>query len=562
MAANRIYTNVSKYMDKKSVVFAVYWLMVFVVYLPAAKAGRVGDFPGWVQAVTSKRFYDYVNRTDSGIASMYQFTQVVSYLFYQLFKADAWPWHLLYITLQALNAMLLFTFFGQLFKISSVKSPALVAFAGGLLFCLCPYISEIVVWEPSFHYLLGFLLMLLVLNCTQAFAVTNKILYAWLGGFIFLLSTFSLEIFYLTPLFVLSLAVYYRTVFQNDKTVFKKVLLYFTLPQFIFFALHFSLLRIIYHQGIAHVGSVAIQFTAFNLSKSLKYVFHILFFGRFFSETSRSSFYHFCESKAVVLLFYGMLLLVAVFIAVRFRRFSTPAKAVVLLFTWSALALGLILPLWFPDTGLVIYDRYTYVLDAFLLMFVALLLNNIGNRYLFTGLIAIYAFLNYRYTHKANAYWQQSADIVNNLVATFPNDPSKKVLLLNLPECLNGVQMIGTRDDGEFRMMYNSIMPRKIKNDVYDVEAFYMRGVTDGAHVNIINDSTVRVTLNQWGTWWLYYGYGATSYENKDFKVDMRDMGHWYDVILRHPASEYLLLYVAGKDWHKVDWTKKNIDQY
>jgi len=146
-------------------------------------------------------------------------------------------------------------------------------------------------------------------------------------------------------------------------------------------------------------------------------------------------------------------------------------------------------------------------------------------------------------------------------VATFPNDPTKKVLLLNLPECLVGVQMVGTRDDGEFRMMYNSIRPDKITNLVYDVEAFYMSSPADGAHVNVVNDSTMKVILNQWGTWWLYYGYGATNYENADYKVIMRDQGHWYDLVLKHPANEYLILYTVADKWKKVDWNIKGADQ-
>jgi hypothetical protein len=546
----------------KFLVFAGYWLLVFVVYYPTALAGRVGDFPGWVQAVTTKHFYDYVNRTDSGVPSMYQFTQIFSYAFYQLFHANAWAWHLLFITMQALNAFLVCAFFRRLFRSVSVRRAEVIALAGAMLFCLCPYITEVVVWEPSFHYWLGLLMMLVVLNCAQLFITKTDMRYAWLAFFVFLLSTFSLEIFYLTPLFVITLALFYRSVDRGYTPALKGILLYFTLPQISLFAFHIFLLRIIYHQGVAHIGSVAIQFTASNFSKSLKYIFHILFFGRFYSEAFRNSVYHFAESRAGLLLFYGIFFLLVVYLVARFRSLSVSSKAMMLLSGWCALATGLILPLWFPDTGLVIYDRYTYVLDALLLMFVALLFSLIKNRYVFAGGIAVYAILNFRFTHKANAYWHQSAEIVNNLLYTFPNDTNKKVLLLNLPECLNGVQMVGTRDDGEFRMMYNATMPGKIHNDVYDVEAFYMRGINDGAHVNVLNDSTARITLNQWGTWWLYYGLGATSYENDDFKVDMRDMGHWYDLVLKHPAEEYTLLYVTGKDWHKVDWSRKNVDQY
>ncbi len=542
--------------------FAAYWSILFVLYLPAANAGRVGDFPGWVNFLNSNSFIDYVNRKGSGIPSLYQFTQIVTWCFYRFFGANAWCWHLLYITLQALNAYLLYSFFSKLFFRVHIRNGGIVAFAGSMLFCVSPYISEVVVWEPSFHYLLGLMLMLIVLICAQNYLVTRNRKFVWWGGIVFFLSSYSLEVFYLTPLFVISLALFYRTVLAIDKKTMKELVIYFIIPQVLIFLLHLTLLRVLYHSGIAHVGNVAIQLNELNFSKSLKYLFHVVFLGRFFPGSVRAKVYHFSETVGGLWSFYGMISLIVLYLIFRLRRLAAQSLTIVLLGIWVTCCLGLILPLWFPDTGLVIYDRYTYVLDSFLFMFLSLLFNSFCNRYVYFTIVAVYVLINIRYTHKVNTYWQQSAHIVNNLVSTFPNDPSKKVLLINLPECLAGVQMIGTRDDGEFRMMYNSIRPDKIINTVYDVEAFYMSSPADGAHVIVVNDSTIKVTLNQWGTWWLYYGYGATSYENADYKVIMRDQGHWYDLILKHPAGEYLILYTIADNWKKVDWNKKNVDQY
>jgi len=493
---------------------------------------------------------------------MYQFTQLVTLFFYKLFDANAWSWHLLFVSLHAFNATMLFAFFRRLFLNSSVKNAANVAWAGSLLFCICPHVSEVVVWEPAFHYLLGFLLMLVVLHCTQNFLITQQIKYAWWGGIVFFLSSYSLEVFYLTPLFVFSLGVYYFTVLECGKKKFVKVLLYFLLPQAIFFTLNLALIHARYHEGVAHITSNSIRFNVTTLSKGLKYVFHIVFLGRYFSQDMRLKFYGFSESGLGLSLFYGIFLVAVISIIARFRRMENEGKATVLLFTWVVLSIGLIMPLWFPVTGLSIYDRYLYEPCAIVYIFLALLLNTIFNKYTFAVIITLYALLNLRFTHKVNSYWQQSAHIVNNLVYSFPNDPSKKVLLLNLPECLDGVQMIGSRTEGEFAMMYDALMPDKLSNPVYDVEAYYLQSPADGAHVTVINDSTCRITLNQWGTWYLFYGFGASSYENGDFKVDMRDAGHLYDLILKHPANEYLLLYETDGQWKKVDWDKKNTDQY
>lgn len=562
MSASLQYISSATRRRNNFLVFCLYWVLVFAIYLPTAQAGRVGDFPGWVLTVTSRSFLDYINRKGFVTPSLYQFTQILTYGFYQLFGPRPWPWHVLFVSMQALNALLLYTFFKNLFLNSGIRNAALVAFSGSLLFCVCPHISEVVVWEPAFHYLLGLLFIIAVLHCAQQYLLTLNVRYAWWGALLFFLSTYSLEVFYLTPLFVTGLIVFYAFMSKAGGTILKRALLYFTLPQAVLFLLHLIVLRAVYHQNFAHIGATTTLFSVFNCSKALKYVFHILLFGRFYSQAFREHVYHFCESAKGLLAFYGVLFILVTFIVVRIRHFRLAGRTMVLLLFWVLLSLGLILPLWFPDSGLDIYDRYTYVLCAFVYMLLVLCLNACLNKWLFIGIVAAYALINYRFTHKVNAYWQQSAQVISNLVNTFPNDPSKKILLVNLPECLDGVQMVGTRDDGEFRMLYNSVMPRQLTNTIYDVEAFYMRSPADGAHVNVVNDSIIKVTLNQWGTWWIYYGYGAYSYENADYKVVMRDLGHWYDLILKHPASEYLVLFIEDGKWKKVDLTKKNEDQY
>ncbi len=82
----------------------------------------------------------------------------------------------------------------------------------------------------------------------------------------------------------------------------------------------------------------------------------------------------------------------------------------------------------------------------------------------------------------------------------------------------------------------------------------------DGAYATVLNDSTVRVTLNQWGTWWWYEGKGGYSYENDDYKLNLIDQGHFYELTLKKPSQQYLLLYEVGDQWKVVDMSKKNID--
>jgi len=126
---------------------------------------------------------------------------------------------------------------------------------------------------------------------------------------------------------------------------------------------------------------------------------------------------------------------------------------------------------------------------------------------------------------------------------------------------MQGVPMIGSEPDGEFKALYE-VFVSKIDNKIYDGASYNMISMNDGAHVRVINDSVIRVTLNQWGTWWWYDGHGANSYENADYKIRMTDPGHFYDLTLKHPASAYSLLYEVGPTWKTVDMNQQKEEQY
>lgn len=553
--------NNTTWYSKHAAAFGLCWIVVFILYYPAAQAGRVGDFPGWVKNVSTMKFWDYVNRTESHIPSLYHFTQIVTWCFYQLFGVNAWAWHILYVTMQAMNAWLLFRLCSRMFADAGITNGHVISLGGALLFCICPHISEVVVWEPSFHYLLGLLFILLILLCAQKYAHTHDSRYAWYAALLFFLSTWSLEIFYLTPLLVFTLLLYYSFMGGFNKRLFTGALMRFIAPQIIFFGLHLALVNVVYHSGVGHIGTNTMQLSVENLSKPVKYIFHILFFGRYFNDDLRQRIYRLCESRWVLSAFYFVALSVLAIIVTRYKKMKSRNRAASSVFIWVVLSIGLISLVWFPFYFVVIYDRYTYVTDAFIYTLFALLLSYISLKVVAMGVYVLFALVNLYFTHKVNKLWKVSGDEVNKLVASFPNDASKTVLILNVPECYYGVQMIGSREEGEFAIMYNALMPQKLTNTVYEVSAFNITSPTDGAHVNVINDSVVHVTLNQWGTWWWWFGFGAINYENSYYKLNMVDGGHWYELILKQPASNYLLLYTVGDQWKKVDMSLKNADQ-
>ena len=542
-------------------VFALLWLLTFILYLPAAKAGWVIDSAGWLYNIRNLKFWDYINNKQSGIPSLYQFTQLVTWCIYKVFNANALAWHTIMVSLHAVNAFLFFLIFRRLFDDSGIRHSFRIAIAGVVLYTVCPHISEVIVWEASFHYLQGFLFILIILYCLQQFLHTRANKYAWIAGIVYLCSTYSLEIFYLTPWFTLVFTLYYRYVLDYDKTIFKQSLYRFFVPQLILFGLHVAMLLLVYNH-FAHIAENVWQPFSSYISRPPFYIFHILFFGRYFPQEIRKDVYGMVGSNAGLIIFYNIFVLLCLSLYSRFASLSIKAKAGVFLLVCIMISQVILMPLAFPDFLLCFFDRYTYFTNAFIYMLLTLLISFVSNKFISTSLLSLYALLNLYFTVKLNMLWKRSAYIDNRLLHNLPDPGNRTVLLLDMPENMKGVPMIGAQPIGEYKMMRELFVNKDLHNKVYDVQSYNMLDAGDGAHITVINDSVIKVTLNEWGTWWWYEGHGGYSYQNEDYKLDMRDPGHWFDVTLKHPASQYLLLYQQGDQWREVNMNKKNDDQY
>jgi hypothetical protein len=157
MSAATTYTQAAAREKNKALwVFLFLWALLLCLYWPARKAGWVLDSAAWINVVrdvkagTSSTLWEYLNITKY-IPSLYQFKQLSAYLLYRLLGLNPAIWLLLFITMQAANATLLYTVAGNIFKDTGVKNGALIAFGAAFLFCICPHISEVIVWKASFH---------------------------------------------------------------------------------------------------------------------------------------------------------------------------------------------------------------------------------------------------------------------------------------------------------------------------------------------------------------------------------------------------------------------------
>jgi hypothetical protein len=184
------------------------------------------------------------------------------------------------------------------------------------------------------------------------------------------------------------------------------------------------------------------------------------------------------------------------------------------------------------------------------------LLPNFLSVLLFIGFVAANFFTSY----KVNQKWKVTSNLTHQLMLNLPKKSTKKVLILNMPNVMNGICMITTCPQNEVKLMHNLLYDPPIKTEMIDVCGSNILSVTDGVHVRVLNDSTIFVMQNQNGTWFWYNYLGASDREHPYFSVKMVEYG--YNLILKGKPEDFLLLFQTGNQWKEVDVNKRDIDQF
>jgi len=384
--------------------------------------------------------------------------------------------------------------------------------------------------------------------------------YAVAVALLFLCSVFSLEVFYLTPVCTLGISIYYRIVLKVKKSIFRKSVLWFLLPQLMIIVYYGFVFRCMYPGGKPHVYNLLSQSPNEYLSKIPANMFHLVFLGRYFPWDMRKPLYELFHQTFFLTTFYAVfVLLIATVCIVAIRSKKREFVIAELLLGLLLAALALLIPLPFPVNSLyVFYDRYLYVAGSFFFLLLSFLIWNVRPRIVSIGLLITYGICNLYCTLMVNHLWKDAAYVDNRLIQEFPAKPGKTILLLNVPENMMGAAMIGANPDGAFKSLRELMVDSIVKNPVYDVLSFVCNTRHDGVHCIIKNDSVMQVVFSQCCNWWIYDGRGAVNYENSEYSVRLQDNS--YILTLKHPAQTYQLLYVNDGMWYEQKWERRNPD--
>ncbi|MBS1783101.1 MAG: hypothetical protein JSS78_08540 [Bacteroidetes bacterium] len=538
--------------------FISLWVAAMLIYSPSFYSGYVAEFINYLQSYLHGTFKSFLNREDTYVKSLYQITQLLRYLFFKLFFVNPWFWFLFVTGLHALNTTLIFRFFSNLFQDFELKSASITAFVGAIFFFISPNITEITVWKATDHYLIGVLMQLCIILWVQRLLQTEKIKYAIYASILFAISIFTLEIFYVTPFITLFLIMGYRWRQLISAKQSERIFWMAYIPQLLLFLIHLLLFRIIYGTWIAHYGTTNefVWLPQEILAGYGKYFMYIGLDAGFLPEKYRVLIFDFLSKPFIAYGIFTIISMVIFFGVIYFKKLSSRSQIFLFLLAILFGSLTLVVTIPFDPTFPLYNSRRSYQTGIFLYMIIALLLFTVKKRQLALVVSLIYITINIFLLEKMIFRWRAAAKIQFGLLRNFHWQQNDPVLLLNVPTYLNGVRIIPASEDNEFIDQQNFFGYPKNKGKVFTISSYNMNTSYDGAHITILDSNTLKVTLNQWGSWWMFNYHGAKSYENNLFRVEIIDVGHEYILHLKKHPKNMVILFQHGDWWSQVNLHK------
>jgi hypothetical protein len=552
-------------LEKKPLIaLLLLWFPVAVLYFPAYEAGMVTDFTDTLWLFKTQSFAQFIWREGIGHESLYLFTQVLLYLLITIFSKSTVGWSLLFTVLHSVTGLLLLRFLSKLFGLMGVPKSFGYALFGVTIWLLSPVQAEVLIWKATFHYFLALILMFGSLIALVDYISRGRSRDIAIAIGLFVPAMFSLELFYLTPFYALLICVLSRFAGNVPNKQVASAIWKICLPLLLLWVGHLLLYHGIYGKWIAHleVDKSMVLNPSISLPKLEKYLLYILCFYFFLPPEQRQSINTLAEQPAAMMALVALVAIVALITVFLFQKMKPLAKSAVTVFWMGLGASILILPMWFNDLMMTFNDRYYYLLSAFIYTVLAIGISSLpglytkwvaGITYLLFA-IGGTAYITLRASEGAELYW--------TLVRRVPQEHNGPILFLNLPENYSGLTMFVSGEPSNIKINQYVYRDDRLPRKMYDVAGYNMLHTWDGAHVTVIDSLTLKVTLNQWGTWWWYGTLGASSYENDLYKLEMTDPGHEYLLHLKHHPANLMALYQQGQNWREVDWSKPGKEQF
>jgi hypothetical protein len=255
--------------------------------------------------------------------------------------------------------------------------------------------------------------------------------------------------------------------------------------------------------------------------------------------------------------------LVFIVLLVRFRNLSPSLQLATFLLGAIIFSLVLVIPIYFDDLFSLYNSRRCYQPCLFIYMLISLFIFSVlRNKGLALSVFGLYLLVCVAFTVRMVFYWRSGAKVQYGILRTFQWQNADPVIMLNIPTYYKDIRIMPVNKDNEFNTQLQIFGYKPIKGTLYEASSYNMQHIWDGAHVTVLDSMTLKITLNQWGTWWMYNYLGAGDYETDLYKVKMTDPGHEYLLILKSRPKNMAILFSQDIYWRKVDMSKIGEEQW
>lgn len=411
--------------------FLFFWIILALLYAPAWQTGFVHT------ASECQEHLSALHNTLGGKDVFQVFGlggKLLHVLLCKLFGTARLPWFLMFVSIQAFVAWMLFRLSYELLGAGNPHCRGGVAFWGSSAFCISPYLPEVLLGESCLGCLFALAFILGILWSTERYIYTRNPRLPWLSAILFFFAGLMSIHGVLSIILTIVLLCFYKRL-GWEMAVKKKTWVLFLWPQCIILLLQLSVTAIV--GGSAWFASLGRTLSGISLTGSLSLIskafFQLLLFGDFWPAAWRQSVFLFLDQPLAGYLVFLALVAGIVWLVRRAGNGFGQEQTGLLLLVWILL---FILPILFlPNElmGKVPHRMHLYLPLAFLCILLAVVVNAMKPMWLRVGIPVLWFALSLFLTLRENLNWQDADYINKRLKEATPADTHARLLVSPQP---------------------------------------------------------------------------------------------------------------------------------
>ncbi len=535
------------------VLFFGFVILALLIYAPTYRAGYSSDYFGYLDAYRKNEWKDILLTFHYG--SLLYVLHYVTYFFVHYFGPENIFLYLIAASFHGINSYLTFDFGKRILKLNQL-SENYIALGAAVLFLINPYLSEGLTWKACLHYpmVVTFILLALINYCDFLDEGLSK--YRWRAIFFFILSCFTLEFGMFVP-GVFAFLLFIKAYNIRSTSIIKREVLYTWLPCAAFLGIYLLMNKLILGVFIGHYKAAThLAFGLHSLVYVIKAFIKTLFFARYWPHQTKMYFFENFLVNPVNSIACLMVLLALIFVILQKNKHKLILSAFLLagfaLFFMPVCNSYFVMLTWFE------VDRYVFMSLVFFLILFMLVLSmlkkwlRIGLFSLFFMVSGYFLFSQIIMLHDSGI---SSTKLMDSGAQLYKSSP--KFMLLNVPDSYNGFWMYTNFSDDVPALTEGFNLLRDSDADIRKnrrLLAFVMLSSHDSFNITRVEPNKWKMSMGQWGSWWIKNGIGTNGFENDSMKVEIQSIDAL--ITLKRPMNGLDFWLMNKSEFKKVEGMK------